>query len=86
LTHEKLDILRNFADLTYKKKPDSSKPENEDLKIALNKSELEALVGIDTVHELEETFAEKYDEILIRRCQAHGKFINFHTDVSSKTM
>jgi hypothetical protein len=86
LTREKLDVLRNFADSIYKKKPDSSKPENEDLKIALNKSELEVLVGIDSVHELEETFAEKYDEILIRRCQAHGKFINFHTDLSSKTM
>ena len=46
-----------------------------------------ALVGLECVHELESAFGfENYDEILIRRCQAHGKFINFHTDVSLKTM
>ena len=27
-----------------------------------------------------------YDEIILRRCQAHNKFINFHTDVSKRTM
>ena len=32
------------------------------------------------------TFGSKYDEIVIRRCESHGKFINFHTDVALKTM
>ena len=31
-------------------------------------------------------FGSMPDEIIIRRCQAHGKFINFHTDVSKKTL
>jgi hypothetical protein len=44
------------------------------------------LVGIEAVSELELIFGGNYDEILIRRCEAHGKFINFHTDVSLKTM
>lgn len=35
---------------------------------------------------MESIFAEHYDEIVLRRCQAHGKFINFHLDVSLKTM
>jgi hypothetical protein len=53
----------------------------------LTKRELVALVGIECVQELESAFGlDNYDEILIRRCQAHGKFINFHTDVSLKTM
>jgi len=42
------------------------------------------------LNDLESTFAgnsgHRYDEILIRRCQAHGKFINFHTDHSFRTM
>jgi predicted 2-oxoglutarate/Fe(II)-dependent dioxygenase YbiX len=31
-------------------------------------------------------FNDSLDEIIIRRCSAHGKFINFHTDVSLKTL
>ena len=45
-----------------------------------------AYIGTAAVEELEVTFGQSYDEILIRRCQAHGKFINFHTDVSLRTM
>lgn len=43
-------------------------------------------IGKEAVLELEQTFGQRYDEILVRRCQAHGKFINFHTDVSLRTM
>lgn len=38
------------------------------------------------MNELETLFQESYDEIIIRRCQAHGKFIKFHTDISLKTL
>ena len=86
LSKEKLEILRAFADRTYNQLPDVVKAANEDLKIGLTKSELADLVGIEAVTELEHIFVETYDEILIRRCEAHGKFINFHTDVSLKTM
>ena len=44
------------------------------------------MIGSELFSELEELFIDSYDEIVIRRCQAHGKFINFHTDVSLKTM
>ncbi len=43
-------------------------------------------MGIKVISELEHIFGERYDEILIRRSEAHGKFINFHTDASLKTM
>ena len=56
------------------------------MKISLSKIELIELVGNEAVRELETTFADRYDEILIRRCQSHGKFINFHTDFSLRTM
>jgi hypothetical protein len=78
--------LRAFADQTYNQLPDVSKVANEDLKISLTRSELAILVGIEVISEFEHIFGESYDEILIRRCEAHGKFINFHTDVSHKTM
>ena len=45
-----------------------------------------SLIGTTAVNDLETAFADRYDEILIRRCQAHGKFINFHTDVSLRTL
>ncbi len=78
--------MRAFADQTYNQLPDVAKVANEDLKISLTRSELAILVGIEVISELEYILGESYDEILIRRCEAHGKFINFHTDVSLKTM
>lgn len=58
----------------------------EDCKIDMNKEELKKLIGETAFNELEQTFADSYDEIILRRCSSHGKFINFHTDVSLKTM
>jgi predicted 2-oxoglutarate/Fe(II)-dependent dioxygenase YbiX len=52
----------------------------------LTRIDLVRLIGSDAVAELEQTFGQRYDEIIIRRCEAHGKFINFHTDVSLRTM
>ena len=31
-------------------------------------------------------FNSDYDEIIIRRCEAHGKMIKFHTDAHQKTL
>jgi hypothetical protein len=56
------------------------------LKIYLTKDQLITLIGLAAVNQLEAAFADRYDEIVIRRCKAHGKFICFHTDVSLKTM
>ena len=58
----------------------------DDLKIDLTRADLLSHIGSEAVIELEMTFGQRYDQILIRRCQAHGKFINFHTDVSLRTM
>ena len=58
----------------------------DDLKIDLTRADLLSHIGSEAVIELETTFGQRYDQILIRRCQAHGKFINFHTDVSLRTM
>jgi len=60
--------------------------ERDDIKINLKRSQLVDYIGNEAVLELEKTFGQRYDEILVRRCQAHGKFINFHTDVSLRTM
>lgn len=60
--------------------------ERDDIKINLKRSQLVDHIGNEAVLELEKTFGQRYDEILVRRCQAHGKFINFHTDVSLRTM
>ena len=52
----------------------------------MTNDELIKLIGENSFKALEKTFGDSYNEILIRRCSAHGKFINFHTDVSLKTM
>ena len=57
-----------------------------DLKINLSKESLIELIGQKAFSELESLFEQRYDEIVIRRCESHGKFINFHTDVSKRTM
>ena len=52
----------------------------------LSRADLELYIGSEAVIELEKTFGQSYDQILIRRCQAHRKFIKFHTDISQRTM
>ncbi len=56
------------------------------MKIELTRDQIQTIIGVDKLQELEVLFGDSYDEILIRRCQAHGKFINFHFDHSLKTM
>ncbi len=85
-SNERLKILRLFADERYERELGSGSKEVDDLKIELFKAQLVNMIGESAVNELEAAFADRYDEILIRRCQAHGKFINFHTDVSLRTM
>ena len=80
--------LRILADQKFDNAVKNSNHTNEvdDLKINLSRADLVGHIGSEAVLELERTFGQRYDEILIRRCQAHGKFINFHTDVSLRTM
>ena len=80
--------LRILADQKFDDAVKNSNHTNEvdDLKINLSRADLVGYIGSEAVLELERTFGQRYDDILIRRCQAHGKFINFHTDVSLRTM
>jgi hypothetical protein len=78
--------LRTLADQKFDNAVKNQTNEVDDLKINLSRADLVGHIGSEAVLELERTFGQRYDEILIRRCQAHGKFINFHTDVSLRTM
>jgi hypothetical protein len=57
-----------------------------DMKIILSEAQLIAIIGQANFNNLKRIFGQSYDEIVIRRCQAIGKFINFHTDNSLRTM
>jgi hypothetical protein len=78
--------LRTLADQEFDNTVKNQTNEVDDLKINLSRADLVGHIGSEAVLELERTFGQRYDDILIRRCQAHGKFINFHTDVSLRTM
>merc|ERR1712146_198953 len=61
---------------------------DDDLKINLSLGELESLIGIEPVASLTSLFNGRIDEVKIRRVEANGAkhVINFHTDVSLRTM
>jgi hypothetical protein len=61
----------------------------EDLQVELTARELARLIGDAQLVALQETapgFATSCTTIKLRRCSAVGKCINFHTDVSKRTM
>ena len=62
----------------------AAKPE-EDLKRTLTRAELAALIGVGLTDDLLDEFG-KCDKIRLRRCCAHGKAINLHTDFHRRTM
>jgi hypothetical protein len=68
LNDDKLQKLRIFADETFQNAVKNQSQEVEDLKINLTTFDLVGLIGSEAVIELEETFDQRYDEILIRRC------------------
>ena len=67
----------------------STTPGLHDLKVALSLADLQADIGSAAVDGLLEVFGGRVDSIKIRRVDATGgatHVINFHTDVSQKTM
>lgn len=59
----------------------------DDYKLALDRSQLEQIVGVAQVKRLLALFGSSPPtDILLRRCHAHGKCIRFHTDHSLKTL
>lgn len=82
-----LDQLKDYADQKYEQAlTQGTREALSDLKISMERDQLIALIGVEPVEYLEGLFKDRYDEIVIRRCCAHGKFINFHTDVSLRTL
>ena len=65
-------MLRKYADEMYARAIGSCQKDIEDYKLTLSPSKLKDLIGEDSFNELEALFGQPYDEILIRRCQAHG--------------
>ena len=49
-------------------------------------NELLDFIPPEILQALVSLFADSFDEIILRRCCAYGKFISFHTDCSLKTM
>jgi hypothetical protein len=78
--------LRKYADDIYLLAVTRGEADSEDLKINLTPNELKILKREKSVNELEALFENSYNEIIFRRCQAHGKFIKFHSGVSKKTL
>ena len=65
-------MLRKYADEMYMRALDTGQIDLEDYKFTLSLSQLVDLIGKESLNELEALFGQPYDEILIRRCQAHG--------------
>lgn len=58
-----------------------------DLKLNLTRETLVRLIGEESVSSLSNLFPGCcFNEIKLRRCEAHGKCINFHTDFAKRTM
>ena len=57
-----------------------------DMKINLTDAQLIAIIDQANFENLRRIFGQSDDEIVIRRCHATCKFINFHTDQSLRTM
>jgi len=56
------------------------------LKIYFERKLIVDIFGEQNFKLLEEYFGDNYSEIILRRCESHGMMINFHTDVSEKTL
>eukprot|EP00467_Chlorarachnion_reptans_P005241 CAMPEP_0114490614 /NCGR_PEP_ID=MMETSP0109-20121206/2540_1 /TAXON_ID=29199 /ORGANISM="Chlorarachnion reptans, Strain CCCM449" /LENGTH=506 /DNA_ID=CAMNT_0001667251 /DNA_START=39 /DNA_END=1560 /DNA_ORIENTATION=- len=57
-----------------------------DFKVDISRKELIDIIGRDAVARCERVYPGKYNRVRLRRCSAHGKHINFHTDHANKTM
>lgn len=86
---EGLDKVRSHVDNLFEErlsKQDSASFDKDDFKSVLSLHELESLVGLSQLSKLVAIFGNEPDEIVVRRCQAHGRCINFHVDHSKKVM
>jgi hypothetical protein len=79
-----LQSLRDYADYIYNEKGCG---EDGDLKIQLTLSQVEDFFGTKNLERVQEYFENhRIDEIILRRCYATNRCIDFHTDYSTKTL
>jgi large subunit ribosomal protein L40e len=64
----------------------AGKPESLDVRVSVTAERLEAVVGEEAVRVLAEAFGDRFDTIKLRRVEAHGMCVPFHTDYSRRTM
>mgnify|MGYP001481595524 CR=1 FL=1 len=78
----------DLADTKFSQSVTANTPreQTDDLKVELTRQQLSDLIGQQLCVKLEDFFAGQCNKIVVRRCQAHGKLINFHTDEAEKTL
>lgn len=84
LTAEQCGVLRSYLDEQFACLAASQQPD--DLQIPLSTSQLQQMIGSATVGTLIRTFDGPFTTIRLRRVQSVGNCINFHTDLSQRTM
>lgn len=65
---------------------DAKHKDEEDLKLSLSECELASLADASLLQKLRERFGGDFDSIILRRVEACGKCIGFHTDVSKRVL
>jgi hypothetical protein len=61
----------------------SAADKNEDVQVTVTVEQLKTLLGVEAVGSLAAAFGERvYDTIKLRRVEAHGLCVPFHTDYS----
>lgn len=87
LSSDTLDLLKGHADFIYADRLSRGEVENEvDLQITVKREELTGFIGCDAVRDLDELFGQTCEDIVLRRCNKMGHYIDFHLDYSIKTM
>jgi hypothetical protein len=90
LDTDKTATLKRYLDAQFmscRQRSHASSTVEEDFKLKIGHRELETLIGAPALEKIAAVFPRrKWDEIKLRRCCAHGKHINFHTDVAKETM
>lgn len=87
LSSDTLDRLKRHADFTYEERLSRREIEEEvDLQLTLKREELSSFIGSDALRDLDRLFGQRCDDIVLRRCNKIGHYIDFHLDYSMKTM
>eukprot|EP00943_MAST-04B_sp_MAST-4B-sp1_P009090 g9090.t1 len=73
----------NYIDEMYEKE---SRPELEDFKLDVTEKKLKHLIGSAAFSKLKALYPGEIKQIKIRRCESHGKWIDFHHDVTNLTL